>query len=302
MQESQIPAFLNAEAGSAEAAKEALEKAGSFDIQVVKPDDLETVIRRAVEKGSRRILVSGGDGTIATAASALAGTSVELAVLPGGTLNHFARDNGVPTDLDEAIDVALSGLAKKVDVAYVGDRLFLNTSSIGAYVKFVRIREQFEEKFGYRIATFLAFIRIMSRLHSVRVDLEAEGQSRTYRSPMVFLGVGERELKMPKLGGRVPHGQCGLQVIVVRGSTRARLLALAFSAVAHGTRRAARTPHMDSFMVDRCTIELGEGRAEIAVDGEVVALTTPLEFRIERDALTIIVPSKVQLQQESKAL
>lgn len=300
MQQQLIPAFVNAKAGTATEAQAALEKAGTFDVQIVQPDNLVSSIREAIQSGSTRILVSGGDGTIATAASVLAGKSVELAILPGGTLNHFAKDNGIPTDLDRAIEVAGAGQPKKVDVAYVGEKLFLNTSSIGAYVKFVRVREQYEKRFGYGIATFLAFVRILSRLHSVRIDVEVDGKSQSYRSPMVFIGVGQRELKMPMLGGRVPSGNRGLQVIVVRGSARARLLTLAFSAVAHGTRRAARTPHMDGFMVDHCTIDLGHGRAGVAVDGEIVALKTPLEYRIERDALTIVAPSEVQSLQESK--
>lgn len=291
MQPQSIPAFLNKEAGSADDAKASLEKSGAFDIRVVAPDKLKSEIAAELKKGTRRILVSGGDGSIATAASVLVGTDVELAVLPGGTLNHFAKDNGIPTEPDDALKVATGTTTRKVDVGFVGDRLFLNTSSIGAYVTFVRVRERFEKRFGYRIASALALIRIMTRLRPVRVEVEVDGRTNTYRSPMVFVGVGQRELQMPSLGSRVKNGERGLQMMVVSGSSAARVFALALAAAARGTRGVSRTPDMDSFIVDKFAIELRHASAGVAVDGEIVAMDTPLQYRIARDALTVVVPA-----------
>jgi diacylglycerol kinase family enzyme len=299
MQDQSIPAFLNSEAGSAEEAKKILESAGPFDARPVAPEKLREAIQEAVDKGAKRILIAGGDGSIATAASVVAGTDVELAVLPGGTLNHFAKDHGIPTDLAEALKVAAAGVTRKADVAYVGDRLFLNTSSIGAYVTFVRVRERFEKRFGYKIASALALIRIMTRLRPVRVEVEVKGRTNSYRSPVVFVGVGQRELQMPSLGSRVENGERGLQVMVVNGSSAGRVLALALAAVAKGTKKASRTPEMDSFIVDKFAIELTHGSAGVAVDGEIVAMQTPLEYRIARDALTIVVPAESHAKQEN---
>jgi diacylglycerol kinase family enzyme len=292
MHETKIPAFLNSEAGSADEAKKILENAGPFEAQSVPPDKLRSAIESAVSGGAKRILVSGGDGTIGTAATVLAGTEVELAVLPGGTLNHFARDNGIPTDLAEALEVAATGTTRKVDVGYVGDRLFLNTSSIGAYVTFVRVRERFERRFGYHIASAFAFLRIMTGLRRIRIEVEIEGKTKIYTSPVVFVGVGQRELQMPSLGSRVTDGDRGLQLLVVRGRSGARLLSLALSAVARGTKSASRTPEMDSFMTDRCTIDLEHSATGVSVDGETVAMQTPLEYRIAHEALTIVVPAE----------
>ena len=293
-----IPAFLNSRAGSAEEARKILEKAGRFDARPVDPENLKNAIRDAVDRGAPRILIAGGDGSIAAAASIVAGTDVELAVLPGGTLNHFARDHGIPTDLAEALEVAATGVTRKADVGYVGDQLFLNTSSIGAYVTFVRVRERFEKRFGYSIASVLAMIRIMTRLRPVRVEVEVDGRTNSYRSPIVFVGVGQRELQMPSLGSRVENGERGLQVMVVNGSSAARVLALALAAVAKGTRKASRTPEMDSFIVDKFAIELPHSSTGVAVDGEIVAMETPLEYRIARDALTVVVPPGSHAKQE----
>jgi diacylglycerol kinase family enzyme len=284
-----LQAFLNSECGNAEAARGALDKVG-FDLDVVKPADIEAHLKKAIEGGARRILVAGGDGTIATAAALVANRDVELAILPGGTLNHFARDHNIPTDLGEAALVAGGkGIVTRADIGYVNDCVFLNTSSIGAYVTFVRDREQLEKRVGYTLASFAALVKTFSGLRSFSVTLETEGRKTTYRASLVFIGVGERELKMPALGSRVKNGRAGLHVMIVRRRKRARLFMLALAAIARGTKEAAQLPEFDDFIVDHCRIDLNPPTATIGLDGELKRMTTPLDYRIERDALRLVV-------------
>lgn len=284
-----IIAFLNAEAGSAEAAREALESAGSFDIRDTKPDALGQEIRDAVSSGAKRVLVCGGDGTIACAADALAGTDVELAVVPGGTLNHFAKDHDIPVGAADAVAAAMGDEISAVDVGYVGDDLFLNTFSVGMYVGYVRARDRFEKYFGYRIASLLALLRTFMRIWTMTVELEVDGKVRVYKTALVFVGVGERELKAPAFGGRVPGGRRGLHVIVVAGRRRARLVALAMAAASRGVEHAAQTAELDSFVVSRCTINVKRKRVmSIAVDGEIKHANTPLDLRLAADALKVV--------------
>lgn len=257
----------------------------------VAPEKLVDHFRDAVKSGVRRMVVAGGDGTIAAAAAVVARSDTELAVLPGGTLNHFAKDNGIPTDLGEAAIVAAGDATTTVDLGYLGDRVFLNTSSIGLYVRFVRVREQLEKRLGYRIASMFAALRMIFDLRMMAVKLEVDGKERIYRTPLVFIGAGERELKVPALGSRVANGRRGLHVMVVRGRGPARLFALALAAVARGTKEVARTPEFDSFMVDRCSIDVRARSAVVALDGELHRVDTPLEYRIERDALRLVVPA-----------
>ena len=132
-----IPVFVNPAAGSAKAALAALDAHSGFDVRLTPPERLAVALRRAVSAGEPRVLVAGGDGTIASAAAILTGSDTALAVLPGGTLNHFARNYGIPTDLEDALKVATGGRETRVDVGYVNERLFFNTSSVGAYVRFV---------------------------------------------------------------------------------------------------------------------------------------------------------------------
>lgn len=285
---SPLPAFLNKRCGNADAAREALAGEG-FVLEEVDPEQLVDRFRDAVAKRIPRILVAGGDGTIAAAAAVVARTGTELAVLPGGTLNHFAKDNGIPTDLDEAGKVAAGDVIAKIDLGYLDDRVFLNTSSIGLYVKFVRVREKIEKRLGYRLASMLAAMRMFSDLRMMAVKVEIDGKETIYRTPLVFIGVGERELQLPTLGARVENGRHGLHVMVVRGRRPARLFALALAAVSRGTSQVARTPQFDSFIVDKCSIDLNQPSALVALDGELHRMSTPLEYRIEREALSLVV-------------
>ena len=283
-----VIAFLNSSAGSAEAARKALESAEAFDIRETDADAMTEAIRETVDSGAKRVLVCGGDGTIASAAHVLAGTGVELAVLPGGTLNHFAKDHHIPVDLAEAVAAARGEEFTELDVGYVGDKLFLNTFSVGMYVGYVRTRDRLEKRLGYRLASVIAVLRTFIRMYTMSVELEVEGKIRRYKTALVFVGVGERELKAPKLGARVEGGRHGLHVIIVTGRRRARLVAMAMAAAARGVEHASEGPELDTFIVERCTIHLASRRPPVAVDGEIMRLPAPLELRIERNALKVV--------------
>lgn len=300
--DSLIPAFVNPGSGNSEKAREALTSSGRFDVRDVEPEKLEEATKAAMASGAKRILIAGGDGSIGTGAAAVSGTPVELAVLPAGTLNHFAIDSGIPVDLTEAAQVALGARTASVDVGYSGERLFLNTSSIGAYVTFVRLRDRLEKRFGYRLASFFAMVRIVVMMRRIAVELEIDGVAQTYRTPLIFVGVGERELQLPHLGGRVKGGKRSLHVFVVRGRTRARLFVVALAAVARGVESVARMPEVDAFLVDRCTIDTRRHHATIAFDGETEVMPLPLQYRIERDALRIVVPEPVDAEAEEAAV
>ena len=283
-----IPTFVNPAAGNAEEVDRALRKAGCFDVRDVAPDQVTQAVQAAIKEGARRVAAVGGDGTISAAAAAVARTDVELVVIPAGTFNHFARDYGIPLDLHVACANAMSKRVRCVDVAWVNGRLFLNTSSVGAYANFVRVRERLEPRLGYWFASAVSVTRTLIRMQPFKVWFQTAGVQRLYQTPIVFIGVGRRELKLPTLGSRVENGSSCLHVMIVRGRTRARLVALAFEAAAKGTRAISRTPHLDTFLVDHCTIE--QRHSTVAVDGEVVSLASPLEYELGQRALNLVVP------------
>ena len=286
----QIHAFVNLSSGSGEAAREALEGVGVFDVAPCHPEHLDRQIEQAVREGAERVVVAGGDGTIAKAAAALVGKKTALAVVPGGTLNHFAKDHGIPRDPVEAAELSATGATTTTDVGTVNGRVFLNTTSVGAYVVFVRTRERLERRFGYRLATVIAAVRLLGRIRAFTVEMELDGQPQRYQSALVFVGVGERELQLPSVGGLAQNGRRGLHVIVVRGGTWARLVAAGLVAAFRGNDAVKRERLADSYVVDACRIVLRRRRGRVAVDGEIVEISSPLDDRIEYDALRLVVP------------
>lgn len=284
-------AIINRDAGTAGEAERALASAGGFDVRVRGPAEIDLAVRAAVLEGHRRVVVVGGDGTLACAANVLAGTAVELAVVPGGTLNHFARDHGLPTDLAGAVDVARQGTARAVGVGRVNGRVFLSTSSVGAYVALVRIRDRIERAVGYSLASLIAASRVFLTMRAFAVEVATSAGRRIHRTPLVFIGVGERELKFPLLGGRVADGEQGLHVMVVHGRTRSAVAALAISAATRGLEEGA-APHLDAVVVDACTVTLRHP-SRVALDGEVVRLASPLRYEYLPGALRLVVPAEV---------
>lgn len=286
-----VPLFLNPLAGGASALEEALSGEPRIRVERVEPDALRDAVTSAIRGGARRVIVAGGDGSIGLAARATIGTDTALAIIPSGTLNHFARDLAIPLDAAEALELALTGEERLVDVGTVNGELFLNTSSVGAYIAFVRQREEMEPMLGYRLASAAAAMRLIWSLRPFRVELmvQGESQSRLYRTPLLFVGVGERELRFPHLGGRPEGSRSGLQLIVMRGSSARSVLALAWDGMVHGIRSAARTPRADVLLVDKCRVILRR-RGPVAVDGEVAMLDSPLEYELRAAALRVIAP------------
>src|SRR5690348_16338233 len=136
-----VPVLLNRVGGAlsrdpelAKRAGEALRTAGiEVKLELLSGGDCAVRCRAIAERGDPLLIVGGGDGTISAAASALAGTETRLGILPLGTLNHFARDLDIPTDLDEAAKLIAAGKDRRVDIGEMNDRVFINNSAIGLY-------------------------------------------------------------------------------------------------------------------------------------------------------------------------
>lgn len=101
-------------------------------------DDLRRYLRDAKQAGASRVIVGGGDGTLALAATELIRTGITMGVLPFGTGNSFARDLGIHTEIQHAVDVIAAGNVQFVDVGELGGELFLNVATLGLSVQIAR--------------------------------------------------------------------------------------------------------------------------------------------------------------------
>lgn len=95
------------------------------------------------------VVVGGGDGSISAAAQILADTGKPVGVLPMGTLNHFAKDLGIPLELERAAATIARGVTREVDLGEVNGRIFINNSSIGFYARAVEMGDSRWEQLGW---------------------------------------------------------------------------------------------------------------------------------------------------------
>lgn len=153
-------------------------------VELSDPADLEVVLEEAAARpGVRAIGGAGGDGTISWTAAIAARHHIPVVAIPGGTLNHLARDLGLSTAADTAAAVA-AGQAISVDLATIDGRPFLNTASFGSYAELVDAREALEDKIGKWPALLVALVKVLRHGTPIEVDLDGEPA----RLWMIFIG------------------------------------------------------------------------------------------------------------------
>ncbi|MGH3849968.1 MAG: diacylglycerol/lipid kinase family protein, partial [Pseudonocardiaceae bacterium] len=145
-------------------------------------DELDDALRGVVSD-SLALGVAGGDGSVNAAAAVAYEHNLPLVVVPGGTLNHFARDLGLDS-VSAAVSAVRQGRVVDVDLARIADRQFLNTAAFGSYPELVDIRESLEGRIGKWPAMVLALIRILR--HGEPIDVELDGEQRLIW--MIFIG------------------------------------------------------------------------------------------------------------------
>jgi diacylglycerol kinase family enzyme len=250
--------------------------------------EINAAMRRAVEAGCEALVVGGGDGTINCGASAVVGRGIPLGVLPLGTLNHFAKDLGIPLDLDEAAKVVLEGVVCKVDVGEVNGRIFLNNSSLGVYPAIVRLREKYRATLsGKWIAALWAGLTVLRRRPFLAVRIVAEGEAIIRRTPLVLVGNNEYQMSGIHAGSRESLARGRLALYVLNAEQRPGLLRLAWELLLKG---AERVKEVDLITVEEATVETRRRRLQVAADGEVFTLDAPLNYRIKPGALRVYVP------------
>ena len=156
------------------------------------------------ERGDALLIVGGGDGTISAAASALVGTETRLGILPLGTLNHFARDLGIPADLDEAAELIAARQERRVDVGEMNGRIFINNSAIGLYPLMVVDRDLQRRRLGRskRLAMIVASLRTLMRFNHQRLTLTVNEEQARVDTPLLFVGNNDYRVDIGAPGQR----------------------------------------------------------------------------------------------------
>lgn len=295
-----IPVIINATAGTGndeETARVVTEvlHAGGQQAQVLLARSGADIVAMAHEAARARpqiIAAGGGDGTISAVASALVGTEVALGVLPLGTLNHFAKDLSIPLDLAAAAQVIADGHVRRIDVAEVNGRVFINNSSLGLYPRIVRDREKQQERLGRGkwLAFFWAALTVLRRYPFLDVRLSTDEGEFVRRTPLLFIGNNEYIMEGFNIGTRGTLADGKLSLYVVHYTGRWSLLRLAARALLGGLRESQ---EFDALYATEVLIETRRRRQRlrVATDGEVTVLKAPLHYRLHPGVLRVITPA-----------
>lgn len=255
-----------------------------------KGDNISQLAARALGEGRRPVVAGGGDGTVNAVAGVLTGTNVALGVLPMGTLNHFAKDAGVPRHLEAAVRNVFTGEVNSVDVGEVNGRVFVNNSGLGFYPHFVRIRED-QERHGHvkRVAFVLALRAMVRRYLRLRLKVHMDRSEALERvTPFLFVGNNRYQTAGSEIGTRSKLDSGLLWVCTAPHAEHrnvARIAAWTF--FGRETEEA-----LNVLEVKEISIEPGTPRVNVSVDGEVTIMDAPLHFRIHPLALRVVAPGR----------
>ncbi len=250
---------------------------------------LRDAAERAADDGCEALIAGGGDGTVNLAASVVVGRDIPLGVLPLGTLNHFAKDLGIPLELEDAVRVILDGVTCRVDVGEVNGRVFLNNSSLGVYPAVVRLRERYQASgLGKWVAALWASLAVLRRNPFMAVRLIVHDEATVRRTPFVFVGNNEYRMAGLQAGTRDSLTRKHIAVYVLNADRRIGLLRLGWQVLLKGVDQVK---ELDLLTVSEATIETRRSRLQVALDGEVVILDSPLEYRSRPAALSVYVPA-----------
>lgn len=248
---------------------------------IVELQDGDDVLALLRGPGSSVIGAAGGDGTLAAAAHVAVERGVPLVVVPGGTLNHLARDLGVDS-ADDAIAALRDGGVARIDVGVVDDHIFVNTLSFGGYSAVVDTRERLEGRLGKWPALVVALLIELPRMAPCRLELDGKRVD-------VWLGwIGNGAYDPPGLAPawREDLGDGLLDVRLVHGGRLAR----SRFAVAAALGRLRRLGVYSEVRVSSLRVRSLDGPLRLVADGESFDGGDDLVIGKRRRALAIVVP------------
>jgi diacylglycerol kinase family enzyme len=254
---------------------------------VLRPgDDLLELAEAAIDRGAEVIGMAGGDGSQALVATVAARREVAHVCIPAGTRNHFALDLGLDRDdVVGALDAFTDGVERRIDLARVNDRVFVNNASLGAYAKVVQSDAYRDAK----LTTWTSMLPDLLGPDAEPIDLQFTGPDGTRHSDAPLVLVSNNPYQLTHLAGagtreRIDGGELGVVAARVRGPADvSRLVALELVG------QADRFPGLLSWSTPEFEVRSG-GPIEVGLDGEALVLEPPLRFVSMPGALRVRTP------------
>ncbi|MFJ6632189.1 diacylglycerol/lipid kinase family protein [Streptomyces sp. NPDC091376] len=261
--------------------REKAEGAGArvFMLDPDRPSDVAALAREAVAEGADLLGVAGGDGTQALVAGVAAEHGVPFLVVPAGTRNHFALDLGLDReDPSAALDALTDGVELTVDLGVIGDRVFVNNASFGAYALVVQSDAYRDDKVGTVLQLFPDVLT-----HRAGPRLTVRAADVTIGSPQAVLvsnnpyRAGDRASVARR--DRLDRGVLGIVGVTVDSAAQAADLL-----------RGERSPGFTLLTAREVVVDADAPEVQVGVDGEALTLPVPVRCTVRPRALRVRVP------------
>ena len=272
--------------------RRAFEAAGQqVEVRDVEGAKLEEVTRAALKSDVDAIIAGGGDGTLNTIANVVAGSGKAYGVLPLGTHNHFAKDLGIPLELEPAIEALARGEVIDLPIAEVNGRIFLNFSALGFHPELVRHRDAQRKTLDRKkwTAMIVAFFRVFTRFPLTRVRLITPDATVRRITPSVIVCNNPHQMKVFGVESASVPERGLLNVYVSRSRRRLSMIWLFIRAIFNSLDQAK---NFESIALPEVTIDTSHRHARVSIDGEVTDMHPPLRYKVRETGLRVIVPRR----------
>lgn len=241
-------------------------------------------------EGVDRVVVAGGDGTVMEVLSGLVGRDIPLGQIPTGTANLLAQALGIPGDVEEALELALTGGEVPFDVGYLPDRdrYFSLVAGAGWDAQLIEdASRDLKNRLGF-FAYVVTGIKNLFDLHRSDVRVEIDGEIHRFRAHTVMVvNVGGLPNLRLGLGNHIDPHDGKLDIALIAPEDVAGMMRLATRLL---QRRYESDNDLRFLSAERLKIEAWPP-LQLQIDGEAIG-TTPLTVEVVADGVRLIVPDE----------
>jgi diacylglycerol kinase family enzyme len=289
--------FINASSGSninmerAEWLKASIPADRLGEIMVVgKHDNFSRLQKVCIDKclaNKGILLLSGGDGTVSGFLDLLHRTQLPFALLPSGTFNLFARDNGIPLEAEAALQLALTQPPRPISMGCINDTPFIVSASMGLHTTIIEHREKATRRFGRNrlIAMLSSLWTAFNYIRPFRVTVISNATTRQVTTPMILASLSRSQLEPAGVPCSDDLRDNSLLLFMVKATNWRELLGLLYTGLVHTLENDERAAITET---RHTTIEFRRERIKVSLDGELFKMQTPLHIRFIPNALQFI--------------
>ncbi|HYO78879.1 MAG TPA: diacylglycerol kinase family protein [Thermoanaerobaculia bacterium] len=290
--------FLNPRAGTFTPADESSIRTLAYEnglrVVDIQPDvDVRKTVREALDAGLKTFVVAGGDGSVHHVAQALVHTDGVLGVVPIGSVNHLARDLNIPIDdWRNALEIAVRGEIRQIDVGRVNGRYFLNSVMLGIYTTVSEFRERFRSMHSRWRAYVKAARLAIRHFPHVTLVVEYEGKVETFKTQLFVVAVNAYDLAQSGVvSPKTSFNDGRISIYTLSFMSRTQFVR---AAAKYFRGKIGELSEFRSIRTTQLSVDTGKRRLRFSVDGELMEMETPLQIAAVPASLLVRAPANVE--------